>query len=132
MDFSGKVRTDRNEFLDEAKGQLFERITDPLPLGHIFAMMAVEMIKNIYDHAGCNGYAHFLKTDSTVEFRIQSYGDAFDYAAAEEIGMTTSSATHNRGIGLQSIADFSEQLGVDLQIDQSDGLLYSGTWKYGR
>jgi hypothetical protein len=132
FDFSG-TDIPRDNYLEDIKNRLFPFVNNKIHYWNVFSMMIIEMLKNIYDHAGGNGYALFIKSNETISFQIKSFSsEEFDYLLWSEPGKSSKDTKYNRGIGLSIIEGTAEQLEIDLKIEQSEGLLYKGVWVYKR
>lgn len=130
LEFLGE-KTDREDLLSNVKDELIPFIGIDHNSWNIFTMMIIEMIKNIYDHGQNQGYAFFAKVKNGVYFKIKNNIDIkFDYDKYRILGLSSKNTKENYGIGLSSIDELSDQLEIELKIDQKNGLSYEGVWKY--
>ena len=97
---------------------------------HVFIMIFIEMVKNIYDHADCDGVIMFNFKEKEFLFTISSKSKSFDYSKAKFLPSSKTGSGNNFGLGLLLIEELSGQLNLKLKIIQKkDRLTYVGRWK---
>lgn len=99
---------------------------------HVFIIIFIEMVKNIYDHADCNGVLMFNFKEKEFLFTISSSSKSnnFDYSKAKSLPSSKAGSGKNFGLGLLLIEELSSQLNLKLRIIQKkDRLTYVGRWK---
>ncbi|MCX6787423.1 MAG: ATP-binding protein [Candidatus Kaiserbacteria bacterium] len=88
-----------------------------------------EIAKNIFDHANKIGSLSIVRKGNSFEFSMRDGGQNY-YDFDECLNHSTSAMNGiNFGVGLKTIRDFAEFLGIDLHIDTSKGFSYSGIYR---
>lgn len=89
----------------------------------------MEIAKNIYDHAGGEGYALFVKTEKNIFFRISDFGEG-SYDLESIVVDSSSRATNgiNHGTGLLCIKNSAKTAKIELRISTKKGFSYKGNY----
>jgi len=123
MRFDGTV-TDRREFLKQIRSAVMGLTGEMMTLDALIN----EIAKNIFDHAHGLGSLVIKPVDGSFEFQIKDDGQKdhdFEHCSAHP---RLAGSGVNFGVGLRTIRELAQSLGVDLQIDPSKGFSYSGIY----
>lgn len=128
--FETRIDFEQIQDRDEAKSRvartIMENVRHRFPNG--IAMMVIEMVKNIYDHAGGRGYCFIEQTDEKIFIELKDFGkDCHDFALLRDSPSSKRGNKINMGIGLRMIEKFAARLNANLEVDTSSGFHYKCT-----
>jgi anti-sigma regulatory factor (Ser/Thr protein kinase) len=96
------------------------------------AMLMIEIIKNIYDHADGKGYIRLVRRENYLDFEIRDFsGKSYNLDKLSVAGASKKAGNGiNFGVGLRMIPQMAEDLNIQLQITTCDGFQYKGTYTF--
>lgn len=123
MRFDGTT-ADRKKFLKRIRAAVMKLTGEIMTLDALIN----EIAKNIFDHAHGLGYLVIKRREGSFEFEIKDEGqEGHDFEHCSTHSRLAGNGV-NFGIGLRTIRDLAQSLGIDLQINSSKGFSYSGVY----
>lgn len=123
MRFDGTM-TNRAEFLKRIRIAVMGLTGESMTLDALI----IEIAKNIFDHAHGLGSLVITSNNGTFEFEIKDDGGGVHNYESCSNRSTLMGNGVNFGIGLEIIPQLAQSLGINLCVNASNGLSYSGIY----
>lgn len=126
LEYWFRKNSSREEFLKHFKDRMYTLLDC---YDAQFMLLVMEIAKNIYDHAGGEGYALFIKTEKNILFRMSDFGEgSYDLESIASNSSSKAGNGINYGMGLLCIKNCAKAANIELCISTKKGFSYKGNY----